>query len=322
MANLMITTACNFTCKYCFGRDMIGPDHKKQNMQWDDLISILNWIEAGKIPHLDIHLMGGEPTLHPQIGDIIGEVLARGKQLVIFSNAATPIDQSIYATSMEKGISWVVNANEPETYQGNQLETLNRNLSLLKHAAHLTINICGKETQYEYIFDLIEKNDLKRHIKIGVSLPTMDKNNVYVTFDNFEEVSQHVVELTCKAQENGISVEFECGVPFCLFTSEQKKHFTDVNISHCGSRLDITPWGNIINCLPLANFATVHYTQFANYKLARDWFRDATIPYRTIGVEDQCFGCANIENGNCGVCLANGMDKYNRLRLPEITKAV
>ena len=41
MANLMITTYCNFTCRYCFGLDMIGPEHAKTHMSWETFLNLL-----------------------------------------------------------------------------------------------------------------------------------------------------------------------------------------------------------------------------------------------------------------------------------------
>ncbi|MBN2436405.1 MAG: radical SAM protein [Spirochaetes bacterium] len=316
MANLMITTDCNFSCPYCFGRDMIGTSHEKKHMEWDLFTTLIDWIKAGDIYDMDVHLMGGEPTLHPQFKEMIDYIISKNFRIVVFSNASTKINSDLCQQSSSRGISWVVNVNDPATYTSKQANLLDHNLKLLQDAASLTLNICNNKTKYKHIIDYTNKYNLSRHIKIGVSLPTMDKNNVFITFDDFKPVSEYLVQIAKDMAAENITIEFECGVPYCLFDDKQKKYFGDIKISHCGSRLDITPWGNLINCLPLVNFASVHYTNFSNYLIARNWFSEATLPYRRVGVNDQCFGCQNIANGNCGVCLAHGLDKYNRINLP------
>ena len=311
MANLMITTACNFRCEYCFGRDIIGPTHPAVNMSWKMFIDLVDWVQSGNIPSMDIHLMGGEPSLHPQFGDMIDELIKREINISVFSNASTPLSSSIIEKSRKYNVQWVVNANHPDFYTEDQMQNLKKNLFSLGDSAYLTFNICGSETPYDYVFDYISKYSLSRKIKIGISLPTMEKNNSYVSFDRFSEISEYVMILHEKAVNEKIEIEFECGVPFCLFSNEQRELLKNIHISHCGSRLDITPWGEVINCLPLARFASFDYKEFRTYRDARDWFFRTVNNYRSVGVEDRCFGCSNIPNGNCGVCLAHGLDKYS-----------
>lgn len=65
MPNLMLTNWCNYKCPYCFGIDRMAPKVKAEAMSDETFLGILNWLEKSHY-HQAIHLMGGEPTLHPK----------------------------------------------------------------------------------------------------------------------------------------------------------------------------------------------------------------------------------------------------------------
>jgi len=318
MANLMVTTACNFRCEYCFGMEMVGAGHPPQNMDWDVFIGLLDWIDRAGFPDMDIHLMGGEPTLHPQFGAMARELIRRGRKLRVFSNAAAPLDERDLRDSSGPEAIWVVNVNEPETYRGAQLATLEKHLRLLGPAGSITFNMTGPGTKFDHVLDYIERFGLSRAIKIGVALPTLGHRNVHAKREEFGAIAARILELARRAGAGNISLEFECGVPYCLFTAEQHWMLGGLHVSHCGSRLDITPVGKVINCLPLCKVIAVPYQAFADYGQARNWFRKALMPYASLGCTPDCPECADLIAGRCRACLAYSLGELNRVCLPPL----
>ena len=318
MTNLMLTTACNFHCEYCFGRDLFPPGHQPHYMSWEMFIDILDWVERGDTPGMDIHLMGGEPTLHPRFLEMIREIRNRNRVIFIFSNASVPLKQDVLQECVRLDTNWVVNTNDPSTYRPKQLEILRRNLKIIGKQAMLTLNITKRDTPFSYIFEYIDKFDLGRRIKIGVALPTLNKSNVYVGDGSFSEIGDRIMEIKEKADADQVDIEFECGVPYCIFKENQLKKWEGTAISHCGSRLDITPDGHVINCLPLCTVASVPYTVFGHYSEAVGWFRRLTEPYRSLGKDNACLSCAPLREGLCSVCLAHGMNGYSHVSLPSL----
>ena len=77
MANLMITTACNFRCPYCFGLDLFGSGQVRHYMPMQLFGELLAWIDRAAMPEMAVHLMGGEPTLHPSFGEMVEELARR-----------------------------------------------------------------------------------------------------------------------------------------------------------------------------------------------------------------------------------------------------
>lgn len=73
MAMLEITNRCNMNCPLCFtDARHHGPDVGLDEIQkrLDDLLEV-----AGPIP---LQISGGEPTLHPQLGEIVAQARRRG----------------------------------------------------------------------------------------------------------------------------------------------------------------------------------------------------------------------------------------------------
>jgi len=318
MANLMLTTACNFHCPYCFGLDLFGPGQPRQYMPFKLFKELLAWIDRAEVPEMAIHLMGGEPTLHPAFGDMVDELVRRGRKIVVFSNVAAPLDEALIRRTADLGVRWIINCNSPDTYQDHQLALLHRHLALLGGAACITFNLTDGQTPFQYVLDYIEQYGLHRAIKVGVALPTLEHRNVHAGWDTLPAIAEQILKLLREARRREIRMEFECGVPYCLFSEEQHAELRDIHLSHCASRLDITPAGEVINCLPLCRVASFSFQRFRNYRQAREWFQRMQAPYRQVGIASRCLFCAYRLEGRCSACLAQGLGDYNRIALPPI----
>ena len=318
MANLMITTACNFRCPYCFGLDLFGSGQARQYMPVPLFEQLLDWIDRADVPTLAIHLMGGEPTLHPAFSHMVEELARRGRRIAVFSNAAAPLDEALVRRSVDLGVRWIVNCNPPDTYRDNQLDLLHQHLALLGQAAHITFNLTDGQTPFQYVLDYIEQYGLNRSIKLGVALPTLEHRNVHAGWDALPAIAQQILKLLSETRRRQIDLEFECGVPYCLFSEEQHAKLGGIHVSHCGSRLDITPAGEVINCLPLCRVASVPFGRFQNYCQAREWFQRMQAPYRQVGSAARCLSCIYRLQGRCSACLAQGMGEYSRIALPPL----
>lgn len=318
MANLMLTTACNFRCDFCFGAEIIGPGLPASHMSWETFLALLDWVGRTPMPGLDVHLMGGEPTIHPRFADMQREVHRRGWPCTVFSNGSVPLRREVLEESLAFDVRWVVTVNAPETYRPGDFEQLRHNLDVLRRRVVVTLNLTSGATPYEHVLELIQAHDLERQIKIGIALPTLARKNAYVWRPQFEAVAARLIEILGAARAQGVQLEFECGVPYCLFTPEQVAALDGMTVSMCGARLDITPAGDVINCLPLSRVGVHHFTRFSDYGEASRWYRQALRPYRSLGADPECLGCAHLEQGRCHVCLAYGMGQLNRIALPPL----
>ena len=102
MANISIISTCNNNCSYCFQKE-----YHKQNkiMPLEEVKKIIDWHDSeGRIGFL-----GGEPTLHPNIAEMVEYALSKGKKTLIMTNLLC--DNSVVEKLIQfKIFSWIINS--------------------------------------------------------------------------------------------------------------------------------------------------------------------------------------------------------------------
>ena len=83
--NVVINTYCNLKCPYCFAEPTMAGCQTK-NMSKKDFSLILNFLKKNN--NSSLRLIGGEPTLHPDIETFINMAIGYGcfSEILIFSN--------------------------------------------------------------------------------------------------------------------------------------------------------------------------------------------------------------------------------------------
>jgi len=289
---------------------MKGPNAAK-DITMETLHGILSWLQVKPFQGNSVHLMGGEPTLHVQFSEIAQTVRNRGFELTVFSNAATPKSAAYAEEIRNLNPRWVVNINPPESRTESENANLHKTLAILGEQATLTFNLRPEPMAYEWAVELIAEYGLAPRIKVGFVLPTMSHKNQHFRPDAYAEAAERTVEFAALCDQHDISLQYECGVPWCAFTPEQMGFLWSTNSrfsSCCNSILDITPDGHLMYCLPLANFRQVHYSKFPDYPAAKSWFEKELNPYRPLGTTQNCFACNLLRQGVCrGGCLAHAI---------------
>ena len=310
MPNLMLTNFCNYHCPYCFGVDMMAPKKQRATMSRETFKGIMDWLERVPFDRV-IHLMGGEPTLHPDIEWMVDYLLEHEMHITIFSNMATKQSVSLAEKLAILPVSWVANVNNPAKWNAAQRENITRGLQAVGRKVSLTFNIIPEEPNELWALELIEKYNLGRNIKVGFVLPTLTSSNMALKDSEYGVVAQRVVDLVKAGEQLGVSIDYECGVPYCTFTDEQLGYLwrhNSIVSSGCSSRLDITPDGEVMYCLPLATAGLRHYTTFNSYPECREWFERRFMPYRLLGSKLECAECPLNNPLKCnGACLAKNM---------------
>lgn len=91
-ALLKLSHVCPVYCRYCFRKDMIGPQHNEYAMSKSDLQSALDYIENTKSLH-EIILTGGDPLMlsADKIGNILGALDGMDHIKIIRFHTRTPV---------------------------------------------------------------------------------------------------------------------------------------------------------------------------------------------------------------------------------------
>jgi len=285
----------------------MAPKIAAKNMSKETFGDIITWLS--KTPEYKvIHLMGGEPTLNPDFEWMVEYLLARDFQITVFSNLATNQAPGYAEKLADLPVAWVVNINPPKTWNNAQKEKITSALKILRRKATITFNVMPDDDVNNWAIDLIKECNLNRSIKVGFVLPTVTASNFHLSDEQYDVVAEKVVKLAQDAEKEGVRLEYECGVPTCVFTEEQLGILWDTGStfsSHCCSIMDITPDGEIIYCLPLATKHAVHFSEFATYPEAKNRFEKKLQPYRRLGRTENCYKCNLMRPDSCnGGCLA------------------
>lgn len=318
MPNLMLTNYCNYKCSYCFGKDIMYPKNPRLTMTRERFNGIVEWVKKGPSDCI-FHLMGGEPTLNPDIDWMVARLLEENMLITIFSNLATRNAFELAKKIADLPVNWVVNVNDPKHWNKEQQQNITNSLDVLKSRASLTFNIMPDENDNLWALEYTQRFHLNNNIKVGFLLPTYNQTNVALEDDQYAVVADKVVRLAQEAAKVDVHLDYECGIPTCAFTDEQLGILWRCGSklqSGCQSRLDITPDGNVIYCLPLATLGSKHFSQFDCYNDACIWFEQRFGPYRMLGRHIECATC-NLHNSlscNAG-CLAKNLIDCKNIKL-------
>lgn len=318
MPNLMLTNYCNYKCSYCFGKDIMYPKNPRLTMTRESFNGIVEWVKKGPSDRI-FHLMGGEPTLNPDIDWMVARLLEENMLITIFSNLATRNAFELAKKIADLPVNWVVNVNDPKHWNKEQEKNITNSLDVLKSRASLTFNIMPDENDNLWALEYTQRFHLNNNIKVGFLLPTYNQTNVALEDDQYAVVADKVVRLAQEAAKVDVHLDYECGIPTCAFTDEQLGILWRCGSklqSGCQSRLDITPDGNVIYCLPLATLGSKHFSQFDCYNDACIWFEQRFGPYRMLGRRIECATC-NLHNSlscNAG-CLAKNLIDCKNIKL-------
>lgn len=161
------TLRCNETCDFCFNR-LLPP---ARDISIEDFAKMVAVFSAQGIGHIDI--LGGEPTLHPQLAALIDTISSRGLSATLSSNGSRPdilqaLSEAYSKEVLRIGIS--VNSDHlPKTLQ----DYIFRHRPILKsiftkdakipESCRPYIGLPGIEYYLLYM-DVIERRDLARSL--------------------------------------------------------------------------------------------------------------------------------------------------------------
>lgn len=127
--NIVLNSSCNLSCKYCFAKEILS---NNDFISLDNIIYIVDYLKHSE--KKVISLMGGEPTLHPQIISIIEKFRAEEFTISLKSNGLWNTKIKEYLSSLpENELFILLNVNPPSTYSPKEIETLNSNLHHVKN---------------------------------------------------------------------------------------------------------------------------------------------------------------------------------------------
>jgi len=251
-------------------------------MSLDDFRKTIDWLEHitfFQIPEKrKVSIMGGEPTIHPKLKDMIKILKERNIKAMMFSNFIFNKKKfDIFDKEVIKG--FVGTYNPKKDYKKKEYEIIDYNIKELKKKGFdvkLSYNITKDNLDYKYILDACKRYKLE-NLRFSTAFPNPNYNNNYMNFEDLKKSGMQIMSFVRDAIAQGLKLDLDCTIPLCLLGGTPNKpadkeilfFLKHVNTKHliCESAMDINPDLSINYCLPRANDANVkNLLEFDNFK--------------------------------------------------------
>jgi hypothetical protein len=244
----------------------------------------------------EARLLGGEPTLHPEFPQFAAAVLARGFQLLIFSNGLMPEPalRAIEEAPPDR-VRVLVNAS-------CGIEGQDRTFERLGSRVTLGFTIDNPAFEVHNLLEAIDRFGLCRSIRLGLAHPGPGRSNSFLLPRFYRPAGRRIAELAEEARAAGIEIGFDCGFVPCMFEGPPP---AGAGTCQCGPIPDLLPGGTAVACYPLAAIARESIMDGDTASGVRGRLAQALSGYRRIGVLRECGRCRWLEAGQCGGgCIA------------------
>lgn len=303
MINIFVTYRCNLACSYCFAKDLLGeyPDDLTQE-RFDTL---LEWMREAALPAAAF--IGGEPTLHPRLPDMIRQTSQAGITTVLFTNGMFPGELARQLTPHVS--NFVINYNDPSMYTQGQRERLHANLTHLRdNGARLTFskNFSSQYLNYEYLLEGCGTYGVES-VRYDISRPSIGAGNDHFTDNDTRQIISHIVGFVKQCEARGIKTGLDCSVRLCDLKIEDRKYLERVSMKFsgiCHPSIDIHPDLSASYCLPIRDVAVPDVTAFAGQDALMWHFAEMVRPIRQANVSTDCLECKDFMRRCQGGCMA------------------
>ncbi len=312
--NLIVTDQCNRSCPYCFAKNKLAaagetPSSSKGNhhISLDKVDAYLAFLSRSNIRQFKI--LGGEPTLHPDIGKMVDTALGRGFSVAIFTNALWPASvKSYFSEHRDRRITFVANINEPDSHTRREFEQQQEALHIAGARARLSFNLYKIDFDLRFAIDLIDRHKLQREIRVGLASPIAGACNDHIPTGDLKKVGKRLAEQFRMLESNDILGYLDCGFQLCMFDESDLASLALCSkggfASHCGGVIDVDHELNVWHCFPLSKIGNVRLSDFQNKDELNDYYNHLFDPLRSIGCMDECVSCKYLKRGQCkGGCL-------------------
>ncbi len=336
-------------CKYCFANDFVDPEkgdnpNLKKNIDIDDFKEIVKFIVQ---THSRVGLLGGEPTLHPKINEMMDHLIIneRIKAVTVFTNGVY-MERVIRELSYPK-IRLLVNMNSPVDIGNHNYNKIIKNIESINSAGMINkvlfgINMYKPGFDHDYLIDILKKYD-KKNVRVAIIGPNSEEMRRSNYLDYCRQMKPSILEFFKKLYKLGISPRFDCSAnvfPPCVLAKEERefmKEFNDfigksfilaggqkklvsnvanlVSFPQCEPIIDFTIDKKVIRCFPMYN-EKLNMADFKNAREIEGYFRNKYDVFKClIPIDESCRKCRHMKTMACqGGCIAYRLNEMSEAR--------
>lgn len=310
MANIVISSACNRSCGYCFASSGTSSE---PFISLEDFQRALEFIDNSEIEV--VRILGGEPTIHRHFDKILLLAQETDKEIMIFTNGITyDITLDLLDQIPEEKLHLLVNITpwfgDTDSAKAKQHRILNH----FGERASLSFNIYQPDIPFDSILEIISDTGAKKHVRLGLAHPGPENSGYWLRPHHYSFVGSRVAEFAIVAADAGVTLSFDCGFVPCMFSDDELEKLREAEAEtawNCGPVLDIHLGRKLLYCYPLAGIFNIEFDSNARATDMRDEMDKQAEPYRQIGIFKDCNICGMKASGECkGGCLAVAMKRF------------
>jgi len=322
--NIALTYFCNQKCPYCFAQDAILSYRglaASREMGIPNLKKVLNFMKNSGIERFN--MIGGEPTLHPEFEKIYDIITGCGLSVTIFSNGVIDKQRVEFLAEKDNLINVLVNIRTPVEYSKKDWKKILFVLSQLNKKVILSYRIYKIDFDLTFLFDLIDRYQLKRLINLAIACPSLVSDNVHPPLEKHREIVERMVEFSYESKKRNIRWYPDYGFILCAFTKENLKKLKMntgfVPLTNCYPPIEVAPDLRVFRCFGLASQSKhgLKITDFKNLQEAERYFFSRSLVFKRIGALEKCFKCRYLINQKCGggcmVHILKRLPRYQNL---------
>ena len=299
-------------------------------MSYENFLECLRFLSSDTNER--IGLIGGEPTLHPDLKRMLAELIDSPFRFVgLFTNGIL-LDHYFVELRNTK-FKILLNLNSPAQIGQKLYERTIDNLDQMIHHLYmrdqveLSLNIYDPKMDFHYILDALKRFHQKQ-LRLSIAVPNIEENRNLDPFAYFHLMNETVHTLLKKLLEMDVAPCFDCNFPpLCLITKEDHALFcqhektmqrSNLNkgISICNPVIDILPDLRVVRCFGMSGYHKVNLLDFRNIGELRHHFLaevDA-LAYHILPSSD-CCGCHEYTAGKCSCgCYAYRLNRMKQLK--------
>ncbi|MCQ2789824.1 MAG: radical SAM protein [bacterium] len=300
MVNISINSECNNNCKYCFQKDY----HKlNKRLTYEDIEDILDWSKGSP----RIAVLGGEPTLHPDIVKIMRRINDEYTSC-IFSNFLCETEVLKELLKIPR-MGWLINStttneNLKDLFEEN-MTYANEHLKIGKLSLGLTL-IGEEEHDEKYIKNLVRLGkqypNVVGHYRLGIATPF---HNEKFKLLNFDKPIKRFYELS-KEETPDISIGFDCTTNNCQISPRflgellEDERTTGLRFGCHQPIIDVMVDKSIKYCssVPDDFIPIKNYRDFRNWEECYNWLTE----FRNSYMQTNNYFCKTKQHCNNSIC--------------------
>jgi organic radical activating enzyme len=227
--NLSIINRCNLDCQHCFqGSYKYG---KEEKMDVDTVKEIMKWYDS----YEPIGILGGEPTLHPNLIEIIKTITGRRVPVSLFTNLTNNVELTKKLLKIVN-MDFLININHEGIYGDNFRKNIsliyNREVETLwryNSAVFLSYTFLDYRNDEDYLYRLIgeDDNNIIKGVRLSHNIPSWDENvPTQESLDISEDVLRVIENLHQKNPK--LNIFFDCPINQCIINPEVYEKIKDI----------------------------------------------------------------------------------------------